>query len=56
MIDYNYRTGKLVKITGSEYPYGRKFIVTGGNVLATLIDDVDRDGFGNEAAPGYNSI
>ena len=28
MIDYNYRTGKLVKITGSEYPYGRKFIVT----------------------------
>lgn len=29
---------------------------TGGNVLATLIDNVDRDGFGDEAAPHYNRL
>lgn len=28
--------------------------ITGGNVYATLVNDVDRDGFGNEASPGYN--
>lgn len=28
----------------------------GGDVLQTLVDDVDRDGNGNEAAPGYNKI
>ena len=29
---------------------------TGGNVMNTLIEIVDRDGNGNEAAPGYNGI
>ncbi|WP_010269714.1 heparinase II/III domain-containing protein [Paenibacillus senegalensis] len=29
---------------------------TGGNVLAALVDEVDRDGFGNEAAPHYNGL
>lgn len=28
--------------------------ITGGDMDATLVEDVDRDGFGNEAAPGYN--
>ena len=29
---------------------------TGGNVLKQLVDVVDRDGAGNEAAPGYNTL
>jgi hypothetical protein len=30
--------------------------VTGGNVEATLVDQVDRDGWGFESSPGYNLI
>lgn len=30
--------------------------ITGGDVYATLINDVDRDGNGNEASPGYNRL
>ena len=30
--------------------------VTGGNILASLVDTVDRNGFGNEASPGYNDL
>jgi oligo-alginate lyase len=30
--------------------------VTGGNILATLVNDVDRDGHGNEASPQYNRL
>lgn len=30
--------------------------VTGGNIYAALVNDVDRDGHGNEGAPGYNSL
>jgi hypothetical protein len=30
--------------------------VTGGNILASFVNDVDRDGHGNEAAPGYNRL
>ena len=30
--------------------------VTGGNILNVLYYDVDRDGHGNEAAPGYNYL
>lgn len=29
---------------------------TGGNLLAQLVDVVDRDGTGNESAPGYNRL
>ena len=29
---------------------------TGGNLLAQLMDVVDRDGMGNESAPGYNRL
>jgi hypothetical protein len=30
--------------------------VTGGNVLFSMVNDVDRDGHGNEAGPGYNRL
>jgi oligo-alginate lyase len=30
--------------------------ITGGNVSATLVNDVDRDGNGNEASPHYNNL
>ena len=30
--------------------------LTGGNLSKSLIDDIDRDGFGNEASPSYNNI
>lgn len=30
--------------------------LTGGDILGTLVNEVDRDGFGNEAAPGYNNL
>ncbi|HBN83256.1 MAG TPA: hypothetical protein DDZ89_05375, partial [Clostridiales bacterium] len=30
--------------------------MTGGNLGKSLIDDIDRDGFGNEASPSYNNI
>ncbi|RAV21064.1 heparinase II/III domain-containing protein [Paenibacillus contaminans] len=36
--------------------YEPELRVTGGNVLSTLVDEVDRDGFGNEASPTYNTI
>lgn len=30
--------------------------VTGGNILSALVNEVDRDGHGNEASPGYNAL
>ncbi|HET7559441.1 MAG TPA: heparinase II/III family protein, partial [Limnochordia bacterium] len=48
--EFNLRPGGFVRRSGGPPA------VTGGNILGTLIDDVDRDGHGNEAAPGYNSI
>ncbi|WP_409343107.1 OmpL47-type beta-barrel domain-containing protein [Paenibacillus sp. MBLB4367] len=30
--------------------------LTGGNILNSLVSDVDRDGNGNESAPGYNVL
>ncbi|WP_158299506.1 FIMAH domain-containing protein [Paenibacillus antri] len=45
-LDFNFKTGGLVS-----GPYR----VTGGNISALLVDDVDRDGAGNEASPAYNS-
>ena len=56
MLDFNFKSGGLDTINGSEYPNGRKFILTGGNILSLLVNDVDRDGAGNEASPGYNSL
>jgi len=44
-LDFNFAAGGLV---------GGK--VTGGNMGVTFVNDVDRDGAGNEVAVGYNSI
>lgn len=44
-IDFNFQTGGNMS---------NPWRVTGGNILTTLVDDVDRDGHGNESAPGYN--
>ncbi|HBN85088.1 MAG TPA: hypothetical protein DDZ89_14735, partial [Clostridiales bacterium] len=44
-LDFNFQSGTA---SGS--------VVTGGNILATFVNDVDRDGNGNEASPGYNRL
>jgi uncharacterized protein YjdB len=44
-LDFNFQAGGLVS---------GPWRVTGGNILATMVNDVDRDGAGNEAAPEYN--
>jgi hypothetical protein len=46
-LDFVFKTGGLAR-----NPYR----VTGGNVLNSLVANVDRDGHGNEASPGYNGI
>ena len=51
--DFTFQTGTLK----SEVVNGQtNYYVTGGDVMATLINKVDRDGFGNEVAPGYNLL
>ncbi|GIP38233.1 hypothetical protein J31TS4_15130 [Paenibacillus sp. J31TS4] len=47
-LDYVFQPGGFV----NKIPYQ----VTGGNVLFSMVNDVDRDGMGNEAAPGYNVL
>ncbi len=44
-LDFNFQSG-----------VAKGDMVTGGNILATFINDVDRNGFGNESAPGYNRL
>lgn len=46
-LDFNFQSGGFL--------YNDKK-VTGGNIAATMVNDVDRDGMGDEAAPGYNRI
>ncbi|MDF2670305.1 MAG: bacterial Ig-like protein, partial [Paenibacillus sp.] len=46
-LDFVFQTGGLLT-----NPYR----TTGGNVLNSLVSNVDRDGNGSEAAPGYNSL
>ncbi len=46
MIDWIFKSGGRVTTPSLH--------ITGGNMYATLVGDVDRDGFGNESAPGYN--
>ncbi|MFC6800043.1 heparinase II/III family protein [Haladaptatus sp. DYSN1] len=55
-LDYIYRPGeeKFVGDVWNEEP--ENWITTGGNILAPLVDSVDRDGYFNETAPLYNSI
>ncbi|MDF2670099.1 MAG: bacterial Ig-like protein, partial [Paenibacillus sp.] len=55
-LDYVFQTGGLIKVSDADRPYGREFQVIGGDLNRLLVDDVDRDGMGNEAAPGYNAI
>ena len=43
MLDWIYKSGSISN-AGAE----------GGNLASQLIDEIDRDGFGNEAAPNYN--
>lgn len=57
VLDSQPETGEWLDFTfkpgGFEYnPYR----VTGGDILSTLVENVDRDGHGNEAAPGYNTL
>jgi uncharacterized protein YjdB len=46
-IDFNNQSGGLVT---------DPWRVTGGNLLTALVNTVDRDGQGDEAAPGYNRL
>ncbi|MBD2864614.1 heparinase II/III domain-containing protein [Paenibacillus oceani] len=46
-LDFTFRSGGLLT-----NPYR----VTGGNIWNSLVSNVDRDGSGNEAAPGYNAL
>ncbi|MBE6551030.1 MAG: hypothetical protein E7665_02720 [Ruminococcaceae bacterium] len=46
MLDFVFKTGEI--------KYDSR--VDGGNVSNLLVRDVDRDGFGNEASPFYNSV
>lgn len=46
-LDFTFQAGSL--LSG---PYR----ITGGDVMATLVDKVDRDGHGDESAPGYNML
>ncbi|WP_409347283.1 FIMAH domain-containing protein [Paenibacillus sp. MBLB4367] len=47
-LDFNFQAGGLVSTPTLQ--------VTGGNIMASLVGAVDRDGNGNEAAPGYNAL
>jgi hypothetical protein len=45
-LDFNFRSGELLR---------NPFRLTGGNILASLVNTVDRDGIGNEGSPTYNA-
>ncbi|WP_405457351.1 heparinase II/III family protein [Paenibacillus sp. HJGM_3] len=45
-LDYTFQSGGFIGTIPRR--------VTGGNVLFSMVNDVDRDGHGNESAPGYN--
>ncbi|MBD2864260.1 heparinase II/III domain-containing protein [Paenibacillus oceani] len=55
-LDYVFQSGGLVVVQDPDRPYGRQYQVTGGDLNRLLADEVDRDGMGNEAAPGYNGL
>ena len=46
-LDFDFQAGALLS---------NPWRVTGGDIMATLVDRVDRDGNGNEAAPEYNKL
>ncbi len=45
MLDFVYKSGGI-----------SNSVLTGGNVMAQLVDTIDRDGMNNEASPNYNYI
>ncbi|MDF2814352.1 MAG: Heparinase family protein [Paenibacillus sp.] len=53
-LDFVFKPGKLIVQPDPNAPFGRKYMVTGGNFDPLFYNDVDRDGWGNEASPGYN--
>lgn len=54
-LDFTFQAGELVEIEDPDAPYGRRYELTGGDVGRLMIDDVDRDGWGYEGAPAYNT-
>ncbi|MBP3633553.1 MAG: Ig-like domain-containing protein [Oscillospiraceae bacterium] len=50
MIDWIFRAGENKTLSA------RELYVTGGSVLDRLVNDVDRDGFGNEGSMMYNPM
>lgn len=55
-LEYVFQSGDLVRIADPDAEYGRRYEVTGGDLSRLLVDEVDRDGMGNESGPGYNAI
>jgi len=56
ILDFCFQPGALVQVKDASAPYGRRYEVTGGDLARLLVDAVDRDGNGNESAPGYNTL
>ncbi|MDF2668250.1 MAG: bacterial Ig-like protein [Paenibacillus sp.] len=46
-LDFLFQSGSLL---------ANPWRLTGGNIEASFINSVDRDGYGNEGSPGYNSL
>lgn len=47
-LDYTFQPGSFINSIPRR--------ITGGNILFSMVNDVDRDGNGNEAGPGYNRL
>lgn len=47
-LDYTFQPGAFINSIPRR--------ITGGNILFSMVNDVDRDGNGNEAGPGYNRL
>ena len=54
-LDFVFKPGKLIKQPDPDAPFGRRYMVTGGNFDPLFYNDIDRDGWGDEASPGYNT-
>lgn len=54
MLDFDFQAG--ARTYRDDGTWDGAWSWSGGDILRTLVDDVDRDGFGNEASPGYNSL
>src|SRR5690606_8324855 len=48
-LDFTFQPGSYVR---NRPPYR----VTGGNIMPIMVNQVDRDGHGDEASPSYNSL